>query len=218
MKDYGFAWLLAAIVLFLMGLPIAEELHVIDTPVASAALFACLLVIGVWSLRGAGRAFGVGMAFAGVGIALNLVHVSGQVDTLLMWSFIALLGFLATAAWHTLKIITRSDETNLDRLIGAVCLYLLLGLAWAIVYSLFQWADPGSFAGLPGDADVSFDSAFVYFSFVTMATLGYGDIVPLTPTLRTVAYLQAIVGQFYLAMLVASLVSAYIASDSNRES
>ena len=212
MNDHGFAWLLLAIIVFLVGLPVAEELHVINTTIVRASLYTCLLVIGVWSLRGAGRMFGIGITFAVVGILLNFIHVAGDGGTLFAWSFVALLGFLATAIWHTLKIISRADESNFDRLIGAVCLYLLLGLAWAIVYSLFHWAEPESFAGLPVDASIQFDSSFVFFSFVTMTTLGYGDIVPLTPTLRTFAYLQAIVGQFYLAILVASLVSAYIAS------
>ena len=212
MNEHGFAWMLLAIILFLVGLPVAEELHVVDTTIVRASLYTCLLVIGVWSLRGAGKMFAVGMAFAAVGILLNFIHIANDGGTLFAWSFASLLGFLVTAIWHTLKIISRADESNIDRLIGAVCLYLLLGLAWAIVYSLFHWVEPESFAGLPEDASIQFDSAFVFFSFVTMTALGYGDIVPLTPTLRTFAYLQAIVGQFYLAIMVASLVSAYIAS------
>ena len=54
------------------------------------------------------------------------------------------------------------------------------------------------------------DSEWLYFSFVTMTTLGYGDILPISATARGLAYMQAVVGQFYIAMLVAGLVGAYI--------
>lgn len=212
MNDHGFAWLLLSIMVFLVGLPVAEELQVVDTAIVRASLFTGLLVIGVRGLKDAGRMFGIGITCAAVGISLNFFHVADDGGVMLAWSFVALLGFLLTAIWHTLNVIFRADESNFDRIIGAVCLYLMLGLAWAIVYSLFHWAEPESFAGLPADATIQFDSSFVFFSFVTMAALGYGDIVPLTPTLRTFTYMQAIVGQFYLAIMVASLVSTYIAS------
>ena len=83
--------------------------------------------------------------------------------------------------------------------------------------SLFHWAAPGSFAGLPADAGVHFDSSLVFFSFVTMTTLGYGDIVPASPAARSLATLQAVVGQLYLAVLVARLVGLHVAESVRRK-
>jgi len=74
---------------------------------------------------------------------------------------------------------------------------------------------PGFFAGFAAWNDRGFDSEWIYFSFVTMTTLGYGDVLPLSATARALPYLQAVFGQFYIAVLVAGLVSAHI-SDRQR--
>jgi len=97
-----------------------------------------------------------------------------------------------------------------------LCVYLLLGLSWAQLYWATERMDHESlsFASRaaieePEDSEsIAPFSEVVYFSFVTMSTLGYGDIVPETPLARTLAWMQSVLGQFYLAVLVAWLVSA----------
>jgi hypothetical protein len=97
---------------------------------------------------------------------------------------------------------------------GAVAVYLLLGLLWVVVYSLLETMHPCSFNGIPCDplrdraSEISADvqGALYYYSFVTLTTLGYGDISPATDLSRTAATLQAVVGQLYLVVLVARLV------------
>ena len=108
-------------------------------------------------------------------------------------------------------IIIRSHTVTLELLLGVVNVYLMIGLGFAYVYGLIEHLQPGSFTGLE-DLAVIPDSIlyFLYFSFITMSTLGYGDISPLTPYGMTAAYLEAILGQLYLAILVARLVSIYI--------
>ena len=104
--------------------------------------------------------------------------------------------------WH-------KADTNI--LMGAVCIYLLLGLIWAILYDMFAilWPE-ASFNGLKFEEDrLQFDS-FLYFSFVTLTTAGYGDITPVNPLIRTLAYLEMITGQFYMAVLVAGLVGLFM--------
>ncbi|NVO99518.1 two pore domain potassium channel family protein, partial [Photobacterium damselae subsp. damselae] len=89
-----------------------------------------------------------------------------------------------------------------------VALFLLLGLMWAILYLILLEFDPNSFTGMEsmpwGD---NFSNA-AYFSFVTLTTLGYGDISPITPIAQVIVYLEAIVGVFYMAIVVSSLVSS----------
>jgi hypothetical protein len=99
---------------------------------------------------------------------------------------------------------------NVNRLVGAICVFLLLGILWAFAYSMLEIAVPGSFSGLAPGHDPRSDSSWIYFSFVTLTTLGYGDITPESAVARTLAYIQAVVGLFYMAVLVAGLVSAYI--------
>ncbi len=100
---------------------------------------------------------------------------------------------------------------DVNRLIGAACIYLLSGALWGIVYFLLSVASPGSFAGIVGETWSEQLNEFIYYSFVTLTTLGYGDISPVLPVARTLCYLEAVVGQFYLTLLVAALVGLHIA-------
>lgn len=93
----------------------------------------------------------------------------------------------------------------LDRVSGAVVLYLLLGLLWAVAYAAVAAAVPDAFTGLPRHDNQAAD--WVYFSFVTLTTVGYGDIVPVARSARTLAILEALVGQLYPAVIIARLVS-----------
>jgi voltage-gated potassium channel len=98
-----------------------------------------------------------------------------------------------------------------DAIFGTVCGYLLLGIVWSLLYSAVETASPGSFAvPAPGGADVAAArpdrGTLSYYSFITLATVGYGDVTPLTPLARTLAWIEAITGQFYLAILVAGFV------------
>ncbi len=98
-----------------------------------------------------------------------------------------------------------------DAIFGAVCGYLLLGIIWSLLYGAAETASPGSFVTAPPKGE---DVAAVrlhrddlsYFSFITLATVGYGDVTPTTPLARMLAWTEAITGQFYLAILVAGLV------------
>ena len=100
---------------------------------------------------------------------------------------------------------------------GAISAYLLLGLAWAVVYWGIAHVDKGAFAIGDKVTDAGGFSQSVYFSFVTMSTLGYGDITPQTSATQTLTWMQSVTGQFYIAVLVAWMVGA-IARPSEGES
>lgn len=94
------------------------------------------------------------------------------------------------------------------RILGAVAAYLLLGLMWAGAYHLLELLHPAAFAGRVA-AD---PQQLLYFSFVTLTTVGYGDVTPLHPAVRSLAMLEALVGQLYPAILIARLVSLEVQS------
>jgi hypothetical protein len=127
--------------------------------------------------------------------------------------------FLALVTFSLVADIARSRRVNMDVVFGACCVYLLIGLIWAALYALLEAAVPGSFdlGSLPGDAGVapSADSAqarLTYFSFITMTTVGYGDVTPLTAPARSLSMLQGLVGQLYLAIVIARLVGLEIST------
>lgn len=206
----NFTWLLFALLVFLIVLPIAEDIGIISRRTMRAVMFSSLLAFGVWSLHGFGRIFYVGLGLAIAGIILGLGSLSNASDTLAISSFAVAFGFILIAVWFTGHQIVLDNEINANRVIGAVSLYLLFGVLWAISYAVIEMLVPGSFAGFSEPRSLGWSSEWLYFSFVTMTTLGYGDLAPYSTTARTFAYMQAVFGQFYIAILVAGLVSAYI--------
>ncbi|EOB1204654.1 transporter [Photobacterium damselae subsp. damselae] len=125
---------------------------------------------------------------------------------------IAMLALMFAFFFGTFKSIAKqvlfSGPVTFNKIVGSVALFLLLGLMWAILYLILLEFDPNSFTGMEsmpwGD---NFSNA-AYFSFVTLTTLGYGDISPITPIAQVIVYLEAIVGVFYMAIVVSSLVSS----------
>jgi len=92
-----------------------------------------------------------------------------------------------------------------DRVVGAIVLYLLLGIIWAVAYDFVASHAPDAFVGMhPGEPSTQ---RWLYFSFVTLTTVGYGDITPVASAARSLAALEALVGQLYPAIILARLVS-----------
>jgi hypothetical protein len=121
---------------------------------------------------------------------------------------LSLLLFLVVVLGQTL----RAGPITFHRIQGAVAAYLLLGVIWAHAYALVAHLRPDAFSGPVSAADGP--RAFFYFSFLTLTTVGYGDVLPVHPVARSLAMLEAVTGPLYLAILVARLVSLAVASDA----
>jgi len=122
------------------------------------------------------------------------------------------------AILYCVVILTRvlkKGPITIHRIEGAIAAYLLLGFGWATAYEIVEYLNPGSFTGI--QAGLAGFSSWIYFSFVTLATLGYGDIAPLHPAARSLATAEAITGQLYLAILVARLVSQELTYRQSKE-
>ncbi len=213
----NFSWLLAALLIFLLGVPLADDVTMLSGPVVKLFVFSCLLFIGVWSLMGYGRFFFIGIVLVIAGIILNVLVASFPSTVFLYGSLAALFSFLLISIFCTIKQVVVGTDISANRLVGAVCIYLLLGVIWAVAYSILEMIVPGSFQGFSPLEDREWDSEWLYFSFVTMATLGYGDIAPVSAIARALAYIQAVFGQFYIAILVAGLVGAHISHRAIRK-
>ncbi len=117
--------------------------------------------------------------------------------------------FLVTSTVVAFNSVFFSRLISFNQLVGASCIYLLLGIIWAILYSNLYFFSPGSFSGLEYERGLHF-SEFMYYSYVTLTTLGFGDITPLSPMAKTLSFTQAITGQLYLTIMVAGLVGKAI--------
>lgn len=132
--------------------------------------------------------------------------------------FVNILFFLVIVV-SLIRQIATARRVSTGVILGSVAGYLLLGLLFSIFIIFIMQNDPGSFSAPPKQASETEESIStsvpVYFSFVTLATLGYGDIVPLKPYTRSLATLIAVTGQFYIAVIVALLVGKFSAQNVN---
>lgn len=210
MERTNFSYLLVALLIFLIAVPLADDFVVGSPPVIRALLFSTTLIIGVWSLKGSGRLFSIGILFVVAGVVFSAASASSHSLVFEYVSLASLIGFLVLAISHTMKQVAFGTDMSNNRVVGTICVYLLLGVIWALSYSVLELSAPGSFSGFEVNVERGWDSQWLYFSFVTMTNLGYGDLLPVSATARAMAYLQAVFGQFYIAILVAGLVGAYI--------
>lgn len=126
-------------------------------------------------------------------------------------SYILLVLFFLLLVKSFAMQIVRSKGINVDLLFATLCLYLILGLLWGSLYALHYELDPGAYAGALLNNDTYYPFiTFNYFSLVTLTTLGYGDITPQTAGAGALCQMEAIIGQFYTAVVVAWLVGNFV--------
>ena len=123
--------------------------------------------------------------------------------------------FFACAVINILIFIFGTKDVTGETIFAAIDAYLLMALMFAFIYIVLEKVAPGSFSSIKGN-DIQILPEFEYFSFVTITTLGYGDIAPITEKARTLSGLEAVTGQIYLVVLVAWLVGMHVASRSKR--
>jgi hypothetical protein len=185
-------------------------------------LFSAIYVGGVAAVSGRRAVFWVGMGLAALAIGAQWIslftHRVGWVADHLLATL-----FLAYTAAVILHAILRQERVSADTIIGGLCIYLLIGIIFVDIYALVELLEPGSFAvgGKPialGER-IQYGSyaAIVYYSFVTLTTLGYGDMTPVSPAARSLAVTEAVMGQLYVAVFIARLVGLYLAGATRRE-
>jgi hypothetical protein len=116
-----------------------------------------------------------------------------------------------------LSFIFIQDEVTGDLIAGAAVVYLLMAIIWTYVYRLIEMIHPGSFT-IAESQSLLTSSPFLYYSFVTMSTLGYGDIFPVSTAAKSCAILEALIGQLYLVIMVAWLVGVHISQSMEKKS
>jgi hypothetical protein len=127
------------------------------------------------------------------------------------------LGLLLMLAVLVISDVLRSARIRFDHVCGGLCAFLMVGYAWAVLYSWIERLSPGAFRidhtafGIEG-IEVAYRqlSVLTYYSFIVLTTTGFGDVTPLSPIARAATVTEAITGQFFLAVLVSRLVSQHL--------
>ena len=207
-RSGNFWYLLAGLLLILLALPFMSVFPSIGR-YSVILIFNLSMLISVWSMLASRRIFRIGMLLVVAILVITAIKVFDDHQILEPLRFLLVLIFDILSCLIAARNVFVWHQADLNSLVGAFCVYLLLGLIWAIMYQLlypFGWA---AFSGSLAEGGQPQFPALTYFSFVTLTGLGYGDIVPVGVLVRTLAYLEAAIGQFYLAVMVASLVGNY---------
>jgi hypothetical protein len=125
--------------------------------------------------------------------------------------------FFIFAIIQILIFIYSQKKVTRDLIVGAAIVYLLMALAWSFIYGVLESLHPGSFS-IPEIQGISTSRHFLYYSFVTITTLGYGDITPVTSLARSLCVLEAVIGQLYLVVQVAWLVGVHVSQSMLKKS
>jgi voltage-gated potassium channel len=223
---YRFYYLLGSLLMLLVGMALADKHPMAD--LLFCVLFSAVLLAAVMSIcQWRGRVV-VTILVAMPILILNVAKYAAQNivehNVLTIAHDASAIVFLAFVSFHILSAIIR-DQVTWDTIAGAISLYMLIALMWTFQYSILITVDPeaiqsivtvnGSEVRTPISEHVARFEQLVYFSFVTLTTLGYGDTVPVSSIARTTSYLETLFGQFYMAVLVARLVAVFVTQSRN---
>jgi hypothetical protein len=199
-----------------------------DTPFVRTAVsvLGLLLVMSIGLAVSQKKHISYGMIIGGLLVCLMIIISSVFLVAPMHTKFFKMSSYVMAIVYvgYAAQIIIRdvfSGEVNANRICGAICFYVMIGLCFSMFFFTLDMHDPTSFkvehfydgtpkAGLPISTHDRF-TLFNYFSFCTLSTLGYGDITPIGQTARTFCWMEALFGQLYLSILVARLVGLHIA-------
>ena len=194
--------------LFLLLGAVVEQLQMTHGRRLVEASTVVTIAIGLWSFRSTrhSRLSGMGQFFAI--LILFVFSLFLDMEGLDYIHLTLLLVFFIWSTWLAARQALFTGTIDGHKIVGAICIYLLLGLIWTSMYLLIAEAVPDAFYGLQQARWYENFSALSYYSFITLTTLGYGDITPALPVPQFLVYMEAVVGVFYIAILVSSLVGA----------
>jgi len=220
-QEHRFTILLGLILLFILGWPLASlSTYPLLTQLVGSGLLMAILISAVQA-TGPGPRWRRILSVMGTGIVV--LNLTAYATNSIQWElgfYVLTLVFLGTVAVLTIQHLMQSRRADNDTLAAALCAYAVLVLLWADAYSLVETVANGSFSYSGATVDVPQVMHFgfgdsmmsIYYSFVTITTLGYGDVLPVTALARALAALQAFFGQAFVAILVARLVGLQIAA------
>ena len=206
----NFAYLLVSLLGFLLVIAILAQYPTIGGDQVLMFLIEGTLILGIWSIARQRIWFVIGVILISVGAINILMHTIFAHEWAIYVNLIVALLFYLFTTFLAFEVLFTGEQIDLNMIMGSICVYILVGICWSIFYFFESTIHPGAFNGIDVDISKSRFTDLLYYSYVTLSTLGYGDITPVTPIARTLAFLEALFGQFYIAILVASFVGMHI--------
>ena len=205
LSRWRYLYLLIALVVMLLAYPYAG---------GGGALGAAAVLIPIASVF----ALATQHRHLAVILALGVITVIGIVQEatgtgilpLLAVGVSAFLLFSYTTVFILWRVL-RSEHVTGDTLCGAIAVYLMIGLTWSLAHLLLEHLQPGSYRVVAAGLQGASGKDLLYFSYVTLATVGYGDVVPVSDGARSLAMVEGLCGTVYMAILVARLIGLHLA-------
>lgn len=205
-ENNNFIYLTLSLLLLLLGASLVDQFTVKHGQQLVQAFTVITLISGTMRFRNSKLSFRIGSGVVVVVVAVSLLGILLDESGLSNLHLVILIVFYIWVTWLAIGQVLFSGPVDSNKIVGAICVYLLLGLIWALCYLLIAQLVPGAYNGLEQAPWYENFSAVAYYSYVTLTTLGYGDISPVVPIARFLVYMEAITGVLYMAILVASLV------------
>jgi hypothetical protein len=201
-RRHRFAWLFASLLLTLGAGPTLNTIASRHNPLALLLALNLLAAVASVAHEGAMR---LPLVLGGAFVLSRGLQVAAGVPGMLQLSEGLWLTAIVLATVTSVRAALAAGAVDAERILAALDAYLLAGLLFGVAYWMLERAWPASFSGA-GEVDLP---GAIYFSFVTIASLGYGDVVPVSEPARGLAIVEAVSGQMYMTVLVARLVGLY---------
>jgi len=216
-RENNFSWLLGALVLILFCSALVNQLQLSGARVLINISLIVTVILVVWSMetsRDSWFKLKVGVSVLLLGLMLldsayNFVELA-PFQLLGMFVFFTI---TIQIAWGQVMF---TGNVSRNSILGAICIYFLIGLWFTFAYMIVEYFFPNSFRGLDSEFWQQDLGAFSFYSMVTLTTLGYGDITPVAEHARTLAWFEALLGQLYLAVMVAGFVAVHISENMRK--
>jgi voltage-gated potassium channel len=212
-NDRRSLFLMLSLLLLMLLMPFLEN-HRIGEVFLLISLFVTLIT-AILELHGKETLRWLATGAAVPVVLIELAGIFRPSHSLFIADCALLMAFFGFASLGLFTYLGKPGAITSGRMYGSVSLYLMLAMFWFALFNLTEAIHPGSFA-LDGATGRVSRAGFLYFSIITLTTVGYGDIVPVTPTGRVFAALEGAAGVFYIAITVARLVAAYQRTESER--
>lgn len=188
-------------------------------------VFLFILLSGIYAISKNRKIFIICVILGLAGFGSTILNYTLKTVHLQILAVLTYGAFFTLLAAVILSHIIKEEKVSVNTIYGSICGYLLLGIIWTMLFSVVEVIEPRSFYS-GGEPVVDFDgelverhifSSFIYYSFITLTTLGYGDITPVSPPARALSSLEAVTGQLYIAVLIARLVGLHIVHASEKK-
>ena len=203
----NFLYLLVALTTLLFSSAVADDFPGSVGEDLFSLVSILMLVVGIKSLR---RELSLQRIAYTLAVTLGVLTLLWRFYPSKITALLILATFLlifVSAFKLSVRQILFEGKVDANKIIGSLSLYLLIGLIWTVLYLILLTFDPGAFNGIELSGWRTLFSRVAYYSFVTLTTLGYGDISPANHVAEFFAYMEAVVGVFYMAIFVSSLIN-----------